>query len=137
MLKKAMVQVLLIVLAGFAGACDQEDAPPDGMMSGRMEPGEMTSVGMMDNMMRAMREDPEMMDAMMADTLMMRQMMDDPRMIETMTQYMAEHLDVMGAHMERMMSEAEHRRAMTEVLREHPAMREQMRAILDAAEGGE
>lgn len=74
------------------------------------------------------------MDQMMKDPATMRQMMTDPKMVEMMTRYMNEHADEMNTHMQLMMNNADHRRAMIEMLRRNPQMREQMKQIISEAE---
>lgn len=76
----------------------------------------------------------QMMDQMMKDPEMMRQMMTDPKMVDMMTSYMNEHADEMNKHMQLMMNNADHRRAMIEMLRRNPQMREQMKQIISEAE---
>ena len=76
----------------------------------------------------------QMMDQMMKDPEMMRQMMTDPKMVDMMTRYMNEHADEMNKHMQLMMNNADHRRAMIEMLRLNPQMREQMKQIVSEAE---
>src|SRR5712691_110226 len=75
-----------------------------------------------------------MMDQMMKDPGMMRQMMTDPKMVEMMTRYMNEHASEMDAHMQLMMNNPDHRRAMVEMLRRDLKMREQMKQIISEAE---
>lgn len=76
----------------------------------------------------------QMMDQMMKDPEMMRQMMTDPKMVDMMTRYMNEHAAEMNTHMQLMMNNADHRRAMIEMLRRNPQMREQMKQIISEAE---
>ena len=47
---------------------------------------------------------------------------------------MSEHPDKMMTHMDIMMKDADHRRAMVEMLRRNPGMREEMKAIISDAE---
>lgn len=47
---------------------------------------------------------------------------------------MAEHSDKMSAHMEMMMKNPDHHRAMVKMMRRNPTMRDQMRAIINEAE---
>ena len=76
----------------------------------------------------------QMMDQMMKDPEMMRQMMTDPKMVDMMTRYMNEHADEMNKHIQLMMNNSDHRRAMIEMLRRNPQMREQMKQIISEAE---
>ena len=55
-------------------------------------------------------------------------------MIEMMNGYMSEHPDKMSACMDSMMKNADHHRAMVEMLRRNPAMREQMKTMISDAE---
>ncbi len=50
-----------------------------------------------------------------------------------MTRYMTENGDKMAKQMENMMSNAEHRQAMVEMMRRNPSMRGQMRSVIDEA----
>lgn len=79
-------------------------------------------------MMQQMSKDPAMMREMMD------QMMSDPKMSEMMLTHMNGNVEMMGRHMQTMMNNAEHRRAMVEMLRANKAVREQMRAVLDDAD---
>src|SRR5712691_6313573 len=74
------------------------------------------------------------MGQMMKDPDMMRQMMTDPKMVDMMTRYMNEHASEMDAHMQLMMNDADHRRAMVEMLRRNPKMRDQIKQIISDAE---
>ena len=65
---------------------------------------------------------------------MMDRMMSDPKMVEMMSRHMAEHSDQMAAHMDSMMKTPEHRRAMVEMMRSNPNMRQQMQSVINEAE---
>lgn len=107
--------------------------------SGNMMNGPiMNDPEMIRTMMQQMMKDPammrQMMDQMMNNQEMMRQMMADPKMSETMIRHMNENADAMGRHMQTMMGDGEHRRAMVEMLRGNKEMREQMRSIIEEAD---
>lgn len=94
---------------------------------------EMNHSAMMNQMMKDPAMMQQMMDQMMQNPEMMRKMMTDPKMVEMMTRYMNDNPGEMKTHMELMMNDADHRRAMVEMMRRSPQMREQMRQILEEA----
>jgi hypothetical protein len=134
--------MLIVVLAAiFVSACSRGGETSSNAVNKKDQSQQNSGTGQMMNspdMMRQMMKDPEMMRQMMVDMMknpdMMREMMTNPKMVEMMTRYMNEHASEMNAHMEIMMKDAEHRRAMVEMMRRNPAMREQMRAIISEAE---
>jgi len=144
-MKKAILasEIVIVVLAAiFVSACSRSGETQSNLGSKRADQSQqssgmgqmMNSPDMMRQMMDQMMKDPQMMPEMMKNPDMMHQMMTDPKMVEMMTRYMNEHASEMNAHMEMMMKDADHRRAMAEMMRRNPAMREQMRAIISDAE---
>ncbi len=93
----------------------------------------MNDSAMMNQMMKDPKMMQQMMDQMMQNPEMMRKMMTDPKMVEMMTRYMNENADEMKKHMQLMMGDADHRRAMVEMMRRDPQAREQMRQIVEEA----
>ncbi len=143
---KRITLILATALIAFAAliavACGNDDGAQRAQTTGNTSTGgdstngnanasqQQTGMGGMMNDPNMMRQ---MMDGMMKSPDMMRQMMTDPKMVEMMTRYINEHPGEMDAHMQMMMEDADHRRAMTEMLRRNPAMREQMRSIISEA----
>src|SRR5712691_7672669 len=122
--------VILVLAALFVSACSGGGGETSSNSANKNQSQQNSGKGQMMNS-PDMRQ---MMDQMMKDPEMMRQMMTDPKMVEMMTRYMNEHASEMDAHMQLMMNNADHRRAMTEMLRRNPKMREQMKQIISEAE---
>jgi len=122
--------VILVLAALFVSACSGGGGETSSNSANKNQSQQNSGKGQMMNS-PDMRQ---MMDQMMKDPEMMRQMMTDPKMVEMMTRYMNEHASEMDAHMQLMMNNADHRRAMIEMLRRNPKMREQMKQIISEAE---
>ena len=128
-----VVGIVMVALAAlFASACSRGGETSSN--TGNNTPSGSPRAGGMDQMMKDPAMMRQMMEQMMNDPDTMRQMMTDPKMVDMMTLYMNEHADEMNAHMQLMMNNADHRRAMTEMLRRNPQMREQMKQIISEAE---
>ena len=135
------IALTAIIVGACGGMGNQESAPTaKNAVTGNANTAAPQSgmEGMNDSaMMNQMMKDPammrQMMDQMMQNPEMMRKMMTDPKMVEMMTRYMNEHPDEMKKHMELMISDADHRRAMVEMMRRSPQAREQMRQIVEEA----
>src|SRR5713101_2679167 len=121
--------VIAVLAALFASACSR-GGETSSNAANKNQSQQNSGMGQMMNS----PDMKQMMDQMMKDPEMMRQMMTDPKMVDMMTRYMNEHASEMDAHMQLMMNNADHRRAMVEMLRRNPKMREQMKQIISDAE---